>query len=196
MPANDPTNETYDQHAALIADRFWSVDLSHIWDQFCSRLSPGMQVLDLGCGPGRDCAALQARGCQVVGIDLSAGMLAEAARRAPGQYLMGDMRWLPVRPGHFDGIWANASLLHLPRAEALPVLSEMRRALRSGGVLYLSVKLGAGEEWEQREGRRFFSYFSQEEILLLVEQAGFSILEGWVEAAKKHDWFNLLAKSS
>lgn len=195
MPTTDPTTETYDQHAAVIADRFWSVDLSHIWDRFCSKLSDRALVLDLGCGPGRDCAALLARGCRVVGIDLSAGMLREAARRAPGDYVQGDMRRLPFA-GRFDGLWANASLLHLPRAEAPAALSEMRRALRPDGVLYLSVKLGDGEEWEQREGRRFFTYFSRPETLLLVEQAGFLIRVDWVEAAKKHDWLNLLAISS
>lgn len=189
----DPTTQTYDQFAAQIAERFWETDLTHIWEQFCALLPAGSRVLDVGCGGGRDAAQFRARGFSVVGMDLSFGMLLEANRRAPGSYIAADMTALPLRGSSFDAAWINASLLHLPRAASPGVLTEIHALLKPGGVLYLSLKEGEGEIWEQREGQRFFTFYQAEEVIQLLEQAGFSLLKTWMDPAKSFNWLNSLA---
>jgi len=77
----------------------------------------------------------------------------------------------------FDGIWASASLLHVPRAEMPDVLHRLARALRPGGVLYASFKLGDGEQWVN--GRLFNSYDEAALRELLAATGEFEPLEIW-----------------
>lgn len=195
-PKSDPTRETYDQFSAQIADRFWSVELAEQWEAFSAILPPGAKVLDLGCGAGRDTAHFTGRGFWTVGLDLSRGMLLEAMRRAPGMYLEGDMASLPFKPDTFDAVWMNASLLHLPRDLAPAVLSGVNQTLKPGGAVYLSLKMGRGEEWETREGERFFTYYQPDEVTALLGETGFEITRQWQEPAKKITWLNVLGNSS
>lgn len=194
MTKPDPTTETYDQFAAQIAERFWQTDLTHIWEEFCALLPAGARILDVGCGAGRDAAQFRGRGFRVVGIDMSYGMLQEAMRRAPGAYIAADMAAMPFNWSIFDAVWLNASLLHLPRSAAPGVLTEIHALLKPGGILYLSLKEGQGEIWEQREGRRFFTFYQAEEVIQLLEQAGFSLLKSWTEPAKSFNWLNFFSR--
>ena len=194
MTKPDPTTETYDQFAAQIAERFWETDLTHIWEEFCALLPPRSCILDVGSGGGRDAAQFRARGFSVVGIDLSFRMLQEAMRRAPGAYVAADMAAMPFNWSIFDAVWLNASLLHLPRSASPGVLTEIHALLKPGGILYLSLKEGQGEIWEQREGRRFFTFYQAEEVIQLLEQAGFSLLKTWTEPAKSFNWLNFFSR--
>ena len=196
MTKPDPTTETYDQFAAQIAERFWETDLSHIWEEFCDFIPNQGGILDVGCGGGRDAAQFRARGFRVVGMDLSFGMLLEAARRAPGNYIAADMTAMPFSKSSFEAAWANASLLHLPRSAAPGVLAWIHTLLQSGGVLYLSLKQGEGEIWEEREGQRFFTFYQTDEIIQLLEKAGFNLLKIWTEPAKSVNWLNTFSKKS
>lgn len=194
MPTKpDPTQETYDTFAAQIAERFWKSDLTRIWNAFSTQLEPGAWIADLGCGGGRDTGQFSGRGYRTVGMDYSHGMLLQASQLAPAPYVQGDLRSLPFANSSFDGAWMNASLLHVPRDEAPGVVAEAGRILKPGGVLYLGVKEGQGEIWEQREGMRFFIFFQLEEIHAMLQSAGFTILETWREPTKKVTWINLLA---
>ena len=194
MTKADPTTQTYDQFAAQIAERFWQTDLTHIWKEFCALLPAGSRILDVGCGAGRDMAQFRSRGFFVAGMDLSIGMLREAASRAPGAYIAGDMTALPFSRPSFDAAWVNASLLHLPRKAAPGVLTGIHSLLKSSGVLYLSLKEGEGEIWEQREGQRFFTFYQAEEVIRILEQAGFSLLKTWTEPAKSFNWLNSFSR--
>jgi len=193
MTKTDPTTETYDQFAAQIAERFWETDLTHIWEEFCALLPAGSRILDVGCGGGRDAAQFRAHGFNVVGMDLSFGMLLEANRRAPGKYVAADMIVMPFIRSSFDAAWVNASLLHLPRHTAPSVLTEIHALLKPGGVLYLSLKEGKGEIWEQRDGRRFLTFYQAAAVIQILEQAGFSLLKTWTEPAKSFKWLNSLS---
>ncbi len=197
MPTNpDPTQQTYDEYAAQIAERFWETELPRAWDAFCARLPEGAMVADLGCGAGRDTGQFTGRGYWTVGMDYSYGMLVQAAQRAPAPYTQGDLRQLPFADVSLDAAWVNASLLHIPRAQAPGVLAEVRRVLKPGGVLYLSLKEGKGEVWEQREGMRFFTFFGVEETRTLLKDAGFTLLEEWIEQTPRVTWINLLARKT
>ncbi|MER7330255.1 MULTISPECIES: class I SAM-dependent methyltransferase [unclassified Micromonospora] len=132
-------------------------------------------VLDLGCGPGRDLAFLADLGLAGVGLDLSAGMLARARARVGVPLVQGDLLRLPFRSGTLGGVWCSASLLHLPKADAPAALADVRRVLRPGGPLLLSLKEGDGERWERWPGEevdRYFSRYRRREVEALLAGAG------------------------
>jgi SAM-dependent methyltransferase len=191
---DDKTRQTYDQHAAEIAERFWGVELTRSWEAFLSALTPQARIIDIGCGAGRDVYHFIGQGASAFGLDTSAGLLGEAVKRGAPVFAQADMRALPLAPTAFDGAWLCASLLHLPR-EAVPgILRGVHRCLKPGGMLYISLKKGTGEGWETREGPRFFSYYSTSEIEQMVTQAGFALRQTWLDPAKEHTWINLLAE--
>ena len=120
-------------------------NLATLGERFLARLGPNPCVLDVGCGVGRDMAWMEARGAQVTGIDLSAGMLDLARKTVCGPLLRMDMCRLALPMGQFDSVWCCASLLHVPKARAAEALVEMRCVLVPGGTLYLGLQEGEGE---------------------------------------------------
>ena len=140
------TRQTYNLTAGLFVARAAGGDLSRHFNQFAAMAPRGGRVLDIGCGPGRHSMELARRGYRVSGLDLSEGMLAEARRAGMSSLGLADMRRLPVANASVDGLWICASFLHVPHAEADTTLAEFRRVLRAGGVLYLGVKAGQGEQ--------------------------------------------------
>ncbi len=137
--------------------------------------TPPFTILDFGCGPGRDLAAFTALGHVAVGLD-GAKRFVEMARAATGcEVLHQDFLALDLPAARFDGIFANASLFHVPRAEAPRVLGELREALKPGGVLFCSNPRGANEEGWNRG--RYGAYHDLDTWRELVTAAGFAELE-------------------
>jgi SAM-dependent methyltransferase len=158
-------------------------------------------VFEAGCGHGRDMAWLEAAGVFVCGIDLSAGMLAQARRRAAGPLVQGDLRHLPLEPGRFHGAWCNAALLHLPRSEAPAALAGMRRRLVPGGGLFLTVQEGQSEGWHRGaygdpDARRYFTAYTQDEVVALLDSAGFAVEGLAADAAGGRTWLQALATAA
>lgn len=176
------TIQTYDRIAAdyhvaaTPENRAW---LEGSMREFFQRL-PGRAVLVPGCGEGRDSRFLRDLGAEVVSFDLSEGMLARARADDPsGTYLQLDFRAADTLAASFDGIWACACLYHLNKPEFRACLAAFRRRLAPGGLLFLNLKLGSGEEWLEvpREGYfggedskrkltgpRFFAYYRRGEL--------------------------------
>lgn len=161
---------------------------------FASLLARGAAVLDAGCGPGFDGALLRERGLQVVGLDRSYAMVQVGQERYPGLYVQGDLLRLPFARGELSGIWASATLLHLPRREFGPALCEFARVLGPGGLLYLSLKEGDGEQWRAdacgREAPRFFAYWQPEALDAALAGAGFAAIAAWREPGRTANWLN------
>lgn len=175
------TIHSYDRTATSYAQRTFQTPMPRQREWFIEFLpTPAARILDLGCGPGRDTLFYQGRAFNVTGVDLSIGMLEEARRRVPGgQFVQADMRRLPLKSGSFDGIWASASFLHLPKQSAEIALAEMERVLAEDGLLFLAVKRGEAESWrepEDAEARFYFAYYLSEELAGKVNRAGFEIL--------------------
>jgi ADP-ribose pyrophosphatase YjhB (NUDIX family) len=204
----DLTIATYDRVAPLYASRWFDdTTLDPVREAF-SRAIVGhapplhFRILDAGCGPGHASKWFHDRGFQVVGVDLSEGMLAEARRRVPSvEFRRADLRQLDFPPGYFDGIWCSAALLHLPRADVQPVLGSFNRLL-GHGYLWLSVKLGEGEKVATAEygadNPRRFTYFQRFELELYLERGGFDVhdvQEDAPTASRPRSWLSVLAQT-
>lgn len=191
------TIASYQRYTSAFADGLGRADLTHALDGFAGLLPAGGLVIDLGTGNGVYARALQDRGMRVVAVDLAAGLLRVA--RAGGSLLavLADIRRLPIATGTVNGMWACASLLHLPKSAMLPALREMRRVTVHGGAAYIGLKQGDGEEWVSRpdSGPRFFAYYQPEELDALLAVAGWHIIESYVNAAEPHPWLNRLCRA-
>jgi ubiquinone/menaquinone biosynthesis C-methylase UbiE len=147
-----------------------------------------LPVIDIGCGPGFDTAAMRAAGLNSIGLDLSWSMLKAGKRYYPGSFVQADMLRLPLNR-EVGGLWSCASLLHLPRSEMPNALNEFARVLVPGGLLYLSVKEGTGQKWSTatggQPGPRLFTYWQSSTLDGLIEAAGFRLVHSSAETSSE-----------
>ncbi len=182
MPGDDPTLAYYEEQAETFFAETVDVDMAPLYARFLARVSPGGHILDAGCGSGRDALAFRELGYAVTAFEASPAL----AR------LASDYCGLPVEvrrfqevewEDRFDGIWACASLLHVPLAELPEVLRRLGRALKAGGVLYASFKYGAGE---REHGGRRFTDLDERRLAALVEAVPpFAVVETWVSGDRR-----------
>jgi SAM-dependent methyltransferase len=151
MPATDP--DYYDLHADAFVAQTVAVDMAPLHQRFLAHLPARAKILDAGCGSGRDARAFLERGHEVVAIDGSAEMVRRASRLTGLEVLQLRFEELAFVEA-FDGIWASASLLHVPQRGMAEVSARFVRALRPGGIWYMSFKLGRGE---RVKGGRLFN---------------------------------------
>jgi len=155
MPGKDTaTLGFYADEAEAYAGRDREADHARLGG-FSALLPPGGKVLELGCGGGQDSAALLARGFDVTPTDGSPELAAQAALRLGrpvSVLLFEDLDAVAA----FDGVWANACLLHVPRAALPAIIARVHGALRPGGAFYASFKAGAAEG-RDRFGR-YYNY--------------------------------------
>jgi SAM-dependent methyltransferase len=160
-------------------------------DRFAARVGRGGLVLDVGAGPGADSAELRARGLRVISVDLSLGMLRAGLRDYPGPRVQAEMSRLPFGPVA-NGVWVNASLLHVERERVPGALRELRRVLVAPALLHVSVKLGVQDGWETaRYGEdhpRWFTYFTPESLDRALADAGFRVLEAELRESTQARW--------
>jgi len=173
-------------------------------DKFVSFLKPGALVLDVGCGAGVKSKYLLDKGLKVVGVDFSEKMVEIAEREVPrATFRVADIKDLSVLKENFDGILAQAVLLHIPKAEAGDVVRGLRDKLVDGGYLYIAVKQkreGGKEEEILKEGdygyeyERFFSYFIFSEIQKYVVDAGMEICYENVALSGHTNWIQVICR--
>lgn len=152
-----------------------------ILDQFIAKLrfDSGL-ICDLGCGPGQVARYFHDKGLQVVGVDLSAGMLREARKLSPDvRFVKADMRKLPFREGELAAIVGFLSLCHIPRWEVMSVLIGLQKSLQPLGSLLLTFHLGRGtffrtESWGRRVSLQT-TLFQSLELQNYLRSAGFKI---------------------
>ena len=134
---------------------------------FITRLPPQADVLDVGCGPGLQAAAMIRAGHRVTGIDPTRDFVTEALHNGVDARLGTVEDVTETRA--YDGIYASFSLLHAPRADIPGHITRLARALKPGGTLFIGMKLGEGEDRDALG--RFYSYVSELD------------LRGWLKAA-------------
>ena len=157
------------------------------------------RLLDLGCGGGQDADNLRQRGYRVVGLDRTSALLAAGRRRDPSLPLvLADFRQFPFQAKSFDGLWAAASLMHLPKPVARLVLIDLYRLVRPGGFLAATVTYGmkSGIVTEGWVPGRYFARWKKDELARAVRRAGWEICELRVvtNCERKGRWLNLLAQ--
>jgi SAM-dependent methyltransferase len=175
----------YDGSAESFRDATWDHDVSQNYAALLAAIegAPPFAILDFGCGPGRDLAYFRSLGHEAVGLDGSA-QFAKMARESSGcEVLHQDFLALSLRAARFDGVFANASLFHVPRAELPRVLGELHAALKPRGALFSSNP--RGEDSEGWNGPRYGSYHSLETWRAVVTAAGFEELAHYYRPAGK-----------
>jgi SAM-dependent methyltransferase len=163
----------YDEHA----ESFWSATRDHDVDQNREALLKNLRgagpfrILDFGCGPGRDLKVFRDLGHEAIGLEGSRRFV-ELARAYSGcEVWHQDFLKLELPAAFFDGVFANASLFHVPSQELPRVLHELWASLKVDGVLFSSNPRGANEEgWN---GQRYGCYYDLERWRELVAAAGF-----------------------
>ncbi len=192
------TIKSYDQTVDQYVENV-SPQLMNQWhEKFMELLPKNGRILDLGCGFGRDVEIFAEHGFESHGIDLSSNMIARAkAEVLDGKFLVQDIRDPGYEDSYFDGLWARASLLHIPKAEIANTLQKWSKLINNKGILFLNIKKGSGEGLEsdtRYQGQeKFWSYFSETEIIDFLQAAGFNILEKKTKASdEKYNAFPFL----
>ncbi len=186
----------YERKAEQFYHNTVSVNFSETQNRFLSKLKKGAVILDFGCGSGRDTKYFLSQGYCVEAIDGSLE-LCKLASQYSG---------IPVRHMFFqdlaeinkyDGIWACASILHLPQKELADVMHKMQRALKDDGIIYTAFKYGvfSGE----RNGR-YFTDMTEEKFADFMEKAGgLRIEEQWITfdarpGRGEERWLNIILR--
>ncbi len=176
------TDNYYQQNAQTFFDGTVNVDMSSLYQTFTRHLPPDARVLDAGCGSGRDSKAFREMGYQVVAFDASSEMVALARRHSGVE--VAQMTFTDVDAlERYDGIWCCASLLHVPHRELPAAMRRLARALKPGGVWYVSFKYGDGER--EKDGRRFTDMRETSLKTLLESVPEVKVLEMWTTQDKR-----------
>jgi SAM-dependent methyltransferase len=166
--STDPTSSFYADNASIYAARERNLPTSRL-DAFLAALPAGASILELGCGAGQDAAYMLSRGFDITPIDGSAELANEAEKLIGGPVRIMRFETLDASAA-FDGIWAEASLLHVPRSDLPNIFDRILRALKGGGIFHSSFKAGDAEGHDVLG--RYYNYPSAEWLTALLDESG------------------------
>lgn len=190
------TLDYYNDNARQFVSQTQSVNMASIQDRFLGRMRAGGHILDFGCGSGRDAKYFLSEGFTVTAADGSEEICREAS-----QYTGLQVRRLLFteldETGIYDGIWACASILHAPSSELPEIFRRMERALKHGGILYVSFKYGTFEG--ERNGRYFTDMTEESFGALLRAFPGLEVEEQWITGdarpgRENEKWLNAILR--
>ena len=196
MNQDDKTLEYYNQNASDFAEGTRFADMKDSRLRFAVCLPPKGTILDFGCGSGRDTKAFLEAGFQVDAVDGSEELCAVASEYTGITVRRMLFSELDARE-YYDGIWACASILHLPKEELAPVIGKMEAALKCGGVLYASFKYG---DYEGMRNGRYFTDFTEDTLKTFWDETtSMQIFDIWISNdvrsdRKERQWINILAR--
>lgn len=204
---DNSTLDFYNQYADAYIERTRNVKLDALYNRFTSHLPTHLEVphhiLDVGCGSGRDSFWFSNKlGMDVIAIDGSSELIG----RNRAYYATSNVDWRHLKfediknqgwQNHFTGIWACASLLHVPFNRLPSIIEDLMDTLVSDGVMYASFKYGNSERWDED---RFFCDMNEDRFLEVFQQISLNNLgyEIWITADQQGgrdvDWFNVLLR--
>ena len=190
------TIQFYEDNAETFISGTVNADMHEARQRFMKLLPADALILDFGCGSGRDTKAFLQAGCRVDAVDGSETMCQKAS----------EYTGIPVRKmlftdldadNAYDGVWACASILHLPKDELKTVLVKIKKALKQGGVLYTSFKYG---DFEGMRNGRYFTDLTENRLAELLQGLPeLQLIETWITAdvrpgRAEEQWINILAR--
>lgn len=194
----------YQNHAKDFFEQTLNVNMQNIYQLFLEHLPKNplrnqQKILDVGCGSGRDSVFFANQGFEVVAIDGSQNLIdlaKETDTRIDWQCLRFDEIAKQSWQNHFTGIWACASLLHVPFDDLSKILNELITCLTPNGVLYASFKYG---DSEREQDGRFFCDMNEQRWQLIENQLELAkTLKVWQTVDNRVDrqeiWWNVLLK--
>ena len=192
------TLDYYDEHCSQFTKETVNVQFSAVQDSFLRLVPEGGLILDLGCGSGRDSLYFLQRGYEVEACDGSEEMV-KAASRLTGlpvkQMLFSELYEL----NRYDGIFACASILHIPFAELPDILDRITKALKPQGIAYISFKYG---DYEGYRNGRYFTDMNEERLeIVLSDLDHIKIIDVMVTddvrpGRGQEKWLNVLLRKS
>ena len=186
----------YDENAQEFFNGTVDADMTQHHEEFLKLIPENGTILDAGCGSGRDSLKFKSLGYDVTAIDGSEEMCKLAS-----EYSGINVKHMQFQDidfiDEFDGIWASASLLHVPSTEIEMVLEKMKKSLMENGILYASFKYG---DFEGERNGRYFNDLTESTAIELFEKLHFKIIKTWITSDSRkgredEKWVNILVKS-
>ncbi len=192
------TLDYYNNNAYRFTADTLDVEFSDIQDHFLAELQPGALILDFGCGSGRDSRYFLQKGYKVEACDGSEEMVKTATKNAGipvKQMLFSELD----EQERYDGIFACASILHVPSEELPDIIGKMKKAVKKGGILYISFKYGTFEG--VRNGRYFTDQTKESLSQILDQVGGLNIISTGITGdarpgREEEKWLNVLLRRS
>jgi 2-polyprenyl-3-methyl-5-hydroxy-6-metoxy-1,4-benzoquinol methylase len=173
-------------------------------EKFVSLLKPHATILDVGCGGGTKAKWLASKGLSVTGMDFSEEMVKIAQENVPeATFFVGDMLELDKRSEKYDAVFAQASLLHIPKKDVTKVLTGFKNILNDKGIIYIAVKEIGEDKIEEKtikegdygyEYERFFSFFSMDELKNYLKELEMKELFSSRTGSWKAAWLQIIAQ--
>lgn len=190
------TIDYYNKNYYVFVESTQNVDFSDIQNMFMDLLPKEADILDFGCGSGRDAKCFLEYGYHVEAIDGSTELC-----RLASIYTGIEVRHMLFQELNerekYDGIWACASILHLNKAELSGVFEKMSRALKKTGIIYTSFKYG---DFEGMRNGRYFTDFTEESFAALLNNIPLLTIEKqWItgdarQGRENEKWYNIILK--
>ena len=196
---SDPTESTlnyYQTNSESFIENTINVDVNDLYRPFLENIPSTGKILDAGCGSGRDTKFFLEKGFNVVAFDNSPNMVRHAAEYIGQEVLLMSFEDIEFKD-NFDGIWACASVLHVPENNISNVLSKFTDALKDNGIFYTSFKYGDREQI--RNGRFFADYTEERFDQLLAVIPKLELIQYWKTSdlrpgRSEENWLNVLLK--
>ena len=195
---NNGVIESFNKFAEQYADITFLNILQYELNRFISLIPREGKVLDLGCGGGRDVQYFADFKLEAVGIDASIKLIDESKKRVNGNFEVMDMRNLTFKDEEFNGVWAQDAISYVTKEDVINVLKHISRILKKEGVFFISVRKGSDEILilHEKLGKNevMVGFYEINELEALLREAGFEIMNTYIQDGNDFTWINIFAK--